>query len=511
MSQGKEPPISVATAPGTCASETKAVDGVSFCAILYLALPNLIFLYGWLKFPVALAMNLLLLVFVSGLTPLRSVDWSAGYTRSAFTQILIFAAIWAAFGGGSHFVFANPDWVIRDAVLGDLVNKAWPVNYRSPEGAPALLRSAIGYFLPLALFGKAFGSAFMDIAVFAWTTVGVALFLLLLPLQRRAGAALLIGITVAVFFSGMDFVGQVISTQALPMFPLRLEWWGPLSYPSLSVQLLWAPNHCLPIWIGTLLVLRYWNEAPFLMIIVAVIPLSLIWTPFAALGLVPFALLGSLRYLNRFDVRSVPWISFGAAAIFSLPICLFLLLDVGHIDAGVANQGAGAAQRVAPSLTLNQYLTFVSFEFLLLALVLAPLIRQRRDVFGLAFMVLMLLPLVGYGPSNDLLLRLSTPPLVVLLVICLQTLFIDSRPSIKSTRWMAWMFLAIGAHSGFNELWRAATYHGWQADYSHSLTDRTGGHLPAHYVGQFDDSALLGSLLRHLPEASQSRTERIAK
>lgn len=260
-----------------------------------------------------------------------------------------------------------------------------------------------------------------------------------------------------------------------------------------------------------MLVLRNWDEAPFLKIIIAVIPLSLTWTPFAALGLAPFALLGCLRYLNRFDVRCVPWISIGAATIFSLPICLFLLLDVGHIDAGVANQGAGVAQRSAPALTLNQCLTLVSCEFLLLALVLAPLVRQRRDVFGLEFMVLMLLPLVDHGPSNDLLLRLSTPPLVVLLVICLHTRFIDSRPSIQSTRWMAWMFLAIGAYFGFNELWRAATYHGWQADYSYSLSDHTGGHLPAHYVGQLGDSALLGSLLRHLPEASQSRTERIAK
>lgn len=496
---------------GTFACKSKAIDGVSFCAILYLALPNLIFLYGWFRFPVALTMNLLMLAFLFGLAPPRPVKWAAGYSRSAVGLIILFAAVWAAFGGGSHFVYANPDWVVRDSVLGDLVNKGWPVDYRSPEGYSALLRSAIGYFLPLALFGKVFGSAFISVVVFAWTMVGVALFLLLLPLERKVGPSLLIGIAVAIFFSGMDFVGQVISTQALPMFPLRLEWWGPLSYPSLTVQLLWAPNHCLPIWIGTLLMLRYWDETPLLKVVTAVIPLSLIWTPFAALGLVPFALLGGLRYLNRFDTRSVPWISIGAAVIFSLPICLFLLLDVGHINAGIANQSAGVAQRAAPSLTLNQYLTFVSCEFLLLALVLAPLIHQRRDVFWLALLILLLLPLVGYGPSNDLLLRLSTPPLLVLLVICLQTLFVDSRPSIKSTRWIAWMFLAIGAHSGFNELWRAATYHGWQADYSYSLIARTNGHLPAHYVGRLGDAVLLRSLLRHSTENDQSPTERTVK
>jgi hypothetical protein len=54
-------------------------------------------------------------------------------------------------------MYANPDWYIRDAVLGDLVNFEWPLHYLSAEGEPLILRSAIGYFLPPALFGKIFG------------------------------------------------------------------------------------------------------------------------------------------------------------------------------------------------------------------------------------------------------------------------------------------------------------------------------------------------------------------
>lgn len=492
---------------GQAAADAGTIDGLSLLAITYLALPNLIFLFGWLRLPLALACAATMLAMLSSLRPAAAFDASSDHSWPVFALILLGAAAWAAFGGGSHFVYANPDWVVRDAVLGDLINQEWPVHYLSPAGSSLLLRSAIGFFLPPALFGKVFGSSHVDLAVFAWSAAGVLLFMLLLPLARRSGPALLLGIALTVFFSGMDFLGELISTQSLPMFPLRLEWWGPLSYPSLSVQLLWAPNHCLPIWIGTLLLLRYWQTRQFLPVMVAVLPLSLIWTPFAALGLLPFALLGIWRHLRHLHAKDIPWISVGAAALFSAPICLFLLLDIGHIEAGVANQNAGAARLAAPSLSLDQYLIFVSCEFLLLALVLLPVLRQRKQLFGLSVLLLLALPLVGYGPSNDLLLRLSTPPLIVLLVSCLDTLFVDGRPSIASTRWIAWLFLAIGAHSGFNELWRAAAYRRWPADYSYSLAQRQHGTPAPHYVGALRDSPLQ-AMLKPLPASGASTVPR---
>ncbi|MBK7955613.1 MAG: hypothetical protein IPK02_17575 [Candidatus Accumulibacter sp.] len=241
---------------------------------------------------------------------------------------------WSAFGGGSHFMHANPDWQIRDAVLGDLINFDWPVHYSlSSQGSALILRSAIGFFLPPALFGKIFGLAHLDLAVYVWTAAGVLIFLLLLPLPRRGGWRLTVALFVVIFFSGMDFLGVVIATESMPIFPLRLEWWVPLSYPSLTNQLLWAPNHCLPIWIATLLYFRHRHGAEFLRIMVAALPLTLIWTPFAVIGLLPFVALGVGNWIRKFGWHKVPWGAIISAAAFSLPIGLFLLIDVGHIDA----------------------------------------------------------------------------------------------------------------------------------------------------------------------------------
>jgi hypothetical protein len=460
------------------------VDGLTVVALSYLALPNLIFLFGWFRWPVALVLCGALLHLLFRAVATRPMAWRLGYSPAAVLLILATAAAWAAFGGGSHFMYANPDWQVRDAVLGDLVFAEWPVHYLSPGGLELVLRSAIGYFLPPALFGRIFGIEHLELAVYVWTSAGVLIFLFLLPLPRQAGWPLAWGLLIAVFFSGMDFVGQLIATESLPVFPMRLEWWVPLSYPSLTNQLLWAPNHCLPIWIGTLLVLRHLNSQDFLRLSTALLPLTLIWTPFAALGLLPFALLGAVKSFRKWSWRSLPFDAAVSGLILSAPLILFLTLDANQIDARIAGTApAAVVNYTMQSASLHSYLLFITCEFLFLALVLAPHLRQGRDVFGLAVVILLSLPLIRFGVHNDALLRLSTPALIVLLVACLQTLLEPGRSLSRSSLGVACLFLAIGAHTAFNELWRAATYTRSRADYLHTLADKQNGQPAVHYVG----------------------------
>ena len=483
---------------------TGRTDGILILALAYLALPNLIFIFGWFLLPVALVLCAAMLHFLFKAIGSNPIIWDAGYSRRAVLLILVTSLAWAAFGGGSHFVYANSDWVVRDAVLGDLVFAEWPVNYVTAEGVKLILRSAIGYFLPPALFGKFFGVAHLDLAIYLWTAAGVMLFLLLLPLPGQAGWRLAFGLLLVIFFSGMDFVGQTIATESLPDFPQRLEWWVPLSYPSLTGQLLWAPNHCLPIWIGAALILRHWNTAELPDLCTAMLPLTLIWTPFAAIGLAPVALLGIITSVRKFGWRNLPWSSLGSAVMFSLPIGFFLLLDLGGIDSRVASTPTSSPVSYAlETATPRAYILFVTCEFLFLALLLAPHIHRLRGVFALAVLLLLALPMIRFGPSNDALLRLCAPPLVVLLVICLQTLLTQTRSLFKSSLWIAVLFLVIGSHTAFNELWRAASYRRWPADYHMTLADRQGGQPAAHYAGRLGSSSL-GMLLAPLPDARNS-------
>jgi hypothetical protein len=486
-----------------------SVDGLTAIALSYLALPNLIFLFGWFRWPVALVLCGTLLHLLFRALAMRPLGWRLDYSSAAALLILATAMTWAAFGGGSHFMYANPDWEVRDAVLGDLVFAEWPVYYLSPSGVELVLRSAIGYFLPPALFGRMFGVEYLDLAVYVWTGTGVLIFLFLLPLPGRAGWPLAWGLLITLFFSGMDFVGQFIATESLPVFPMRLEWWVPLSYPSLANQLMWAPNHCLPTWIGALLILRHLNSQDFLRMSTALLPLTLIWTPFAALGLLPFALLGAVKSFRKWSWRSLPFDTVVSGLTFSAPLILFLTLDANHIDTRiVGTPPTGFAYYTMQTASLHSYLLFIACEFIFLALVLAPHLRQSRDVFALAVLILLSLPLIRVGVHNDGLLRLSAPALIVLLVACLQTLLEPGRSLSRSSLGVACLFLAIGAHTAFNEFWRAATYHRWRADHRHTLADRQNGQPAAHYVGNLGSSPVK-ALLKPLT-VPVSRTGRSA-
>ncbi len=462
------------------------------CALVYLATPNLLFLFGWFRLLPALSLFALLAYLLAAAFRLLPRSAFSAYETAAFLLILLTSALWSAFGGGSHFMYANPDWEIRDAVLGDLVRADWPMYYSSTAGEPLILRSAIGFFLPPALFGKLFGLAHLDLAVYFWTITGVLLFLLLLPLPGRFGWRLTLGLAITVLFSGMDFVGQFIATESWPEFPLRMEWWVPLSYPSLTNQLLWAPNHCLPIWIVTLLYWRHRRGNEFFNVLAVALPLTLIWTPFAAPALFPFAVHCGISTVRRRGWRCVPWTSFAAALVFALPVSFFLATDAAPIPSTLTTTppASHAVSYALQPFSAHTYTLFVCCEFLFLALVMAPHICRDKAEFWLALGILLALPFIRLGPSNDLGLRLSAPPLIVLLVVSLNTLLVGKRLARPTSLWIAALFLAIGAHTAFNELWRAATFPRGQPDYQRTLAERQGGQPAAHYVGRIDASSL---------------------
>lgn len=500
---GDDPP---ATQVG--ASDLPPDGRLTACALVYLALPNLLFLLGWFRIGPALLLLAVAVYLLAAALRVLARPASSAYAPTAFLVILLTSALWSVFGGGSHFMYANPDWEIRDAVLGDLIHTNWPVYYFSAAGEPLILRSAIGFFLPMAVFGKWFGLAHLDLAVYFWTVAGVLLFLLLLPLPGRVGWRLALSLALAVFFSGMDLVGQFIATESWPEFPLRMEWWAPLSYPSLTNQLLWAPNHCLPIWIVTLLYWRHRQRDELFQVMAAALSLSLIWTPFAAPALLPFAALAAITAVRRHGWGAIPWTSCAAALVFALPLSAFLLTDAAPIQGSLTRASSPAAPGTGYALqpfSAHTYALFVCCEFLFLALVLAPHVRRDKIEFWLAVFILLALPFVRLGPSNDLGLRLSTPALIVLLIVSLDTLLGEKRLARRSTLWIACLFLLIGAHTAFNELWRAATFPRRQPDYQQTLAERQGGQPAAHYVGRVDASSALGRwLLRPVPKTAIS-------
>ena len=467
-------------------------DAATLAALAYLALPNLLFVVGWFRWPAAMTLLFLLYVAARRL-PLASAMRHGGAPASRVLFVVVAGMAWAAFSGGAHLMHADHDWVVRDSVLGELLRNEWPVTYADVGGTgekPVLLRSAVGYFLPPALLGKLAGPEAVPVGVLLWTGLGSALFLALLPLPRRSATALAAAIALVVMFSGMDLLGAILATGSLPIFPLRLEWWGPLSYPSLTGQLLWAPNHALPAWIGMALLLRHRDDRHIITMALVVLSLTAIWSPFAPLALLPFALLVAVPHLRRKGVAALDVPAIAATSLYCIPLALFLTLDLASMSAPTLSTGARGFSVAQQPVAAADYLLFVCCEFGLLAVALWRLHGERpRDMLLLGIAILLLLPWFRFGPSNDLLIRLSAPPLVVLLSCSLSAL-VCRPPQATLATWLAWLVLGIGAATAVVELWRAASFPRRAPDYQTPLAARQGGRISAHYAGRLDSAAL---------------------
>lgn len=460
-------------------------DAFTAAALLYIALPNLIFLAGWLE-PLA-AVPLIVVVCVGIVQFLRRDDirWVPALPVASIVVVIMFAFAWASLGGAGHFFESNPDWLIRDKVLGDLTFTAWPPAYSIVDGYPHILRSAVGFFLPAALIGKLAGIGSVDLALYIYAALGCSLFLLLLPLPRKAGSLLIGVLLIAIFFSGMDYLGILLISGTTPLFPLRLEWWVPFSYSSFTGQMHWAPNHAIPLWLVATLFYRHWGHAAWPALFMVLLPLTVLWTPFAVAGILPFLALATLSWFAQgrsfADSRITFW-QLVAAALMTWLMLRLMTLDIAAIP------GAPTAQ-VAPNPNrfFEKYLLFILMEFAILALLLARNLKHSFGIFWLACGILILLPLYQYGPSNDTMLRLSTPCLIFLLLITLDQYQVwISQRRFPASAWAMTAVLLVGACTPFNEMWRAFFFRRTVPNYGVSLVEQHWNTEPPHYVGVLD-------------------------
>lgn len=473
----------------------RPLDRLTLLALVYLGVPLLVFLATWLK-PIYAAMGMALAAVAAVSVASRfELGRRLDYRIVDLLVIIAAGAAWSAMGGGSHFVYANPDWLVRDAIVGDLTYGAWPPSYGIRDGHHDLLRSAIGFFLPVASVAKLVGPEWLPVLMYVWTAIGTLLFLSLLPLPADGTLRLLFALAVIIAFSGMDVLGVMLLHGHYPVFPLRIEWWAEydfrtlFSYSSLTGQLIWAPNHALPIWIATALCYRHWKHPQFMALLCLLLPSLPLSSPFALPGLAPFLLLVVLdRIRSGFSVARFPFAAFATALILGGLVIRLQMLNVGDIPMGTT-AGSTTQQGTDRIDFLRNYLVFILLEFGVLGLAVFSALRHSRGLLIVALGVLSLLPLLTFGPSNDLLLRVGTPSLVFLAILC-QRALCHSASIEPRRRVLIATLLLIGAHTPFNELWRAASWRAWTPDYERPFIDTQNGRLPRHYIGRLDSPSL---------------------
>jgi hypothetical protein len=459
------------------------LDGLT---CVYLVLPLLLFC-TWFKWPVALGLGLLTCYGFAQASPgvqLRRLDLS----RRAIVLIAVVALAWTALTGVGHFFFANSDWVIRDAVLRDLVATPWPPMYDAGTGneAAQILRAPVGFYLPVAVAGSLLGLRCADILLYLWTAFGFALVLWAAATLFTTRRERVLSVLLMLLFGGLDLIGFALMKGKLPALGQHVEWWASFAqYSGNSTLMFWVPNHALPAWLGLLLALRHWRTRELARMALMLAAAISLWSPLSAVGLVPFFLAG-LNWRRDLGVLLAVRSGLPFLALAAL-VSRYITLDTQAIARGWAINMFPNAQ-----MFWTYYGAFCMLEFGVLALLLAWL--RAIDVrVMVGVLILVALPFCSFGGGNDLVMRASIPALAVLALAAVRPLAASDRPL---ARFLLGLVLTIGALGAAQEPVRALLTPRWaltgktlaQVSFEQHAFGLT--QLPTNYVGHLNQPGL---------------------
>jgi hypothetical protein len=478
----------VAVAEGGRAQGFQPIDLADRLAVAYLALPVLIFFLGWFSPGVGAVLAVLL---VLGLFPAfdgRGARLHLGASWGVVLVSLATAVVWTALGGAGHFVYANTDWLTRDAVLRDLVVSGWPPSYGTVGGVEVILRTPVAYYLPAALLGKMFDLERADFLLFLWTALGIALFLVIALSYARTARQVVIAIAVIVFFSGMDVFGTDQYFLHRPSLTQHLEWWAQMfQYSANTTQLFWVPNHALPGWLVAALIFKHWHNPEFLKTAPIAIAVTALWSPLVTIGLAPFAILIVVHHLQQRTWRAglLPWSWLGVVTTFAV-IGYYLVLDTAGIRSGSTVSVVKSFDGFA-----MLYLKFVLLEFGFIAL--AIWLMRRNVLIAVSVLILLALPFYMFGPGNDLVMRGSIPALMILCLAAIDVLVrVKWNDQLKLVIPLL-VCLTFGSITAIHEITRALLVSRWVPQLHRNLIEVSRG-TPAHYVARL--SPLLALVMR---------------
>ena len=413
------------------------------CAILYLMVPVLVWLVGWFEWwfglPAALLVGLALVPALRG--PWRPPRPS----RDALGIAGLGVACTMLTAHGGLFDGNNFDWWDRRALLLDLSRHPWPVRLRDgladylPWGGGerrALLRYYLAWYMVPGLAGRLFGAGALNWAVPLWSGLGITLVLLLFARglgSRRA----VVAAGMFVLFSGMDALRALLSwgTEWFQLGLDSLGWPGiHLRYTELMAfrgrwtvylsnfeTFRYAPD-ILAAALCALLILHLRRHPRFVAASGVVLAAAPLWSPFVALGLLPYVAILLCDNAMRRPGALASWSNLCLAV--PLAGLLAAYLSSGALDFGQGWLWEGHNWRRMAGWARR----FYASEFLVLLLFLL-LLRPRyaRDPFFAAMSAaLLVLPLYRVGDLN-LTMRGALPSLVFLCWFCSRGLLVPAE------------------------------------------------------------------------------------
>ena len=420
--------------------------------VFYLALPFVIFCFGWLRLSIAVPITIIIFWAVWKIfkqSPIPNPQSPITNYRSTFYLLLI-TALWVLLSGVGGYTFQNWDHNWRNAVLHDLITYSWPVIYSSPEKGPiTMLVYYVGYWLPAALAGKIFGWQAANFVLFLWTWLGVLLVALHLGNIIKTSPVKLAFLLI--FFSGMDALGALLFAKGYPtLFPpiQHLEIWsGNLQYSSFTTQLFWVFNQAVPAWLCIALLAdelpitnpqlpnsQFTNK-------LFIFSLCFFFAPLAALGLLPYLIIEWIKQTDfKSPFKNLRFDMLLASGVVSLISYLYF------------SSNAAAQERGFQAIALKAFFTFFLLEGGILWLALAPL-KWRDPRWAVTGLLLAIIPFIQFGSGRDFVMRASIAPLFYLMIMTGEVLFQKTTPRLLLITF--YLLLALGALTPLYEINRS--------------------------------------------------------
>lgn len=406
-------------------------------SLLYLLVPVVVFVLGWLSWLIALPLTALVTyVLVSTFPRSQHSDPTNPFALKTILFSSLTSLAWVATSGVWNLGFGRTqDWdVMRNDMLSTLTKYSWPVTSTFADSSSLwTMRHYLAFYLPGPLIGKVTGEN-LSITLFAtgvWMALGVWIaFLLLLDLFSRFGNRKYIILFLFAGFSGLDAIGSRIQgTLSLRPSSLinggHIEWWAErFQFSSNSTLLHWVPQHAIPSWIGALLVIHVVRSRQNLSLIPIISVAAVLWSPFAALGVTLLALLQLLnlglfaeflRSIREFRYRSL------AVLLIAIPLILFLQSGTSEIPQSFLFSSGDFSHNIA------LLVKFIPLEFGFIAILTGLIIRHTAKEQILISAALSLVLMLVIGVYNDFAMRVSPALLVVIMVNAGEALITTSK------------------------------------------------------------------------------------
>lgn len=427
---------------------------VIFIALSYILLPIIIFFFGWLKIVYAIIASLVMVIF--GLFLYKKISNKGIYLINKKTFLfwivsIIICALWLYFSGIGSFVYQNSDFWVRNPIYRDLCEYNWPVIY-DLSLQPANIQNIIGsskvafsYYYTWWLFPALISKLFKlnelgrNIVLYLWSLIGVLLVFYLI--NRIVKKCRYKNLFIFICFSGLDIIGNFIVNKQIDMFN-HIEWWTNyfLQYSSNTTQLYWVFNQSIPIWIITALLLEL-NDNKY---IGSLCSLSLAYSPWATIGIIPIALYGSFR--KRKEIKNV----FNTVNII-VPILMLLTYGMFYLSSSGSSGGIGTTI----SYYRNDILRFISIMILFMVLEFGLYITliwknaKNDKYFPIVLAMLIISPFIFMRDGNYT-MRGTIPSLFILMIYVIKQFGINRKIDI-----LLCAIILIGSFTAFNEMNRS--------------------------------------------------------